>query len=113
MQLSSYFSNQMVLQRAPQQAVLWGTADTNGDTVTAQVSGQPEVTTTVTQGRWKVALPSVPAGGPYGVTVTSSDGQVTLSDVLFGDVWLCSGQSNMVFNMGQVGGGLLGPRNSA
>ena len=51
LQLASYYSDHMVLQRGPQHAVLWGTADTEGDTVTAQVIGQgSQVTTTVQSG---------------------------------------------------------------
>ncbi|KAK7107967.1 sialate O-acetylesterase-like isoform X2 [Littorina saxatilis] len=104
--LNSYFSDHMVLQRAPQQAVLWGTADTEGDIITAKVTGQGSdstpVTTKVTQGQWKVKLPAQNAGGPYIVNVHSHDGDVTFSDVLFGDVWLCSGQSNMGVKMNQI-----------
>ena len=93
----------MVLQRGPQRAVLWGTADTEGDTVTAQVAGQGSaVTATVQNGVWKLQLPPVTEAGPFVVDVRSGDGHVTLTDVLFGDVWLCSGQSNMKFEMDQV-----------
>lgn len=102
LQLSTYFGDHMVLQRAPLQAVLWGTANTEGDTVRVRVTGQAEVTTKVSQGQWKLRLPAMPAGGPHEVKVTSSDGALTLSDVLFGDVWLCSGQTNMGFTMSQV-----------
>ena len=45
---------------------------------------------------WKVTLDPTDAGGPYVITASSGDCQITLSDVLFGDVWFCSGQSNMV-----------------
>ncbi|XP_070190353.1 sialate O-acetylesterase-like isoform X2 [Littorina saxatilis] len=106
LKISTYFGDHMVLQRAPQQAVLWGTADTEGDTVTVRLEGQGsdtrEVIANVTQGQWKVKLPSTGPGGPYVIHVNSSDGDATLRDVLFGDVWLCSGQSNMQFIFGQV-----------
>ena len=93
----------MVLQRGPQRAVLWGTADTEGDTVTAQVTGQGSaVTTTVHDGSWKLKLPAITDPGPFVIDVRSGDGQVTLNDVLFGDVWLCSGQSNMKLEMQKV-----------
>ena len=93
----------MVLQRGPQRAVLWGTADTEGDTVTAQVTGQGSaVTTTVHNGSWKLKLPAITAPGPFVIDVRSGDGHVTLNDVLFGDVWLCSGQSNMKLEMQKV-----------
>ena len=106
LKLANYFGDHMVLQRGPQQAVLWGTADTEGDTVTAIVTGQgsqnAHVTTTVTHGAWKVKLPAQTSKGPFVISVSSSDGHVTLHDVLFGDVWLCSGQSNMYFTFNHV-----------
>ena len=53
--------------------------------------------------RWKAVLPATEAGGPYTVTATSQKhGSATLQDVLFGDVWICSGQSNMQFTVPQV-----------
>ena len=51
---------------------------------------------------WKVYLDPIDAGGPYNITATSGDCQITLSDVLFGDVWFCSGQSNMAYFMNIV-----------
>ena len=97
----------MVLQRGPQQAVLWGTADTEGDTVTIKVTGQgshnAQVTTTVSHGAWKVKLPAQTAKGPFVIDVSSGDGHVTLHDVLFGDVWLCSGKIKMYFSLNHVG----------
>ena len=57
-------------------------------------------------GIWKVALDSQGAGGPHTITATSVVDDVaetiTLKDVLFGDVWVCSGQSNMAFTVSQV-----------
>ena len=103
LRLASYYGNHMVLQRGPQQAVLRGTADTEGDNVTAQVVGQGSaVTAQVQNGKWKVKLPAITDPGPFVVDVRSSDGHVTLNDVLFGDVWVCSGQSNMQFEMRKV-----------
>ena len=52
---------------------------------------------------WKVMLPPQSAGGPHTITVSSSKyGKITLNDVMFGDIWICSGQSNMVFTVQQV-----------
>nr|KAG5691595.1 hypothetical protein BaRGS_023723 [Batillaria attramentaria] len=65
----------MVLQRGPQHAVLWGTASTEGDTVTAKVTGQGShiapVTTQVTNGHWKLKLHAVTQKGPFVITVSS------------------------------------------
>ena len=52
---------------------------------------------------WKVYLNAIEAGGPYNITAASSGCQIALSDVLFGDVWFCSGQSNMAHIMFNVG----------
>ncbi|XP_076444485.1 sialate O-acetylesterase-like [Babylonia areolata] len=103
--LAPYYTNHMVLQRGPSRAVLRGTADTEGDSVTAQVRGHgaAAVTAAVQSGKWKLQLPAMTDPGPFVIDVTSGDGgHVTLHDVLFGDVWLCSGQSNMQFEMKKV-----------
>ncbi|XP_070188893.1 sialate O-acetylesterase-like [Littorina saxatilis] len=103
LKLASYYSDHMVLQRGPQQAVLWGFANTEGDTVTARAMGQGSaVTSKVQNGKWKLMLPAITNPGPFTIDVKSHDGHVTLHDVLFGDVWLCSGQSNMEFEMKKV-----------
>lgn len=58
-------------------------------------------------GVWSVSLP--PQGGPGPVAIEATDGQgtVSLKDVLFGDVWVCSGQSNMEFTLDMVGGSIF------
>lgn len=53
-------------------------------------------------GIWKVILDPVQAGGPYNLTRVQKGSKIVLTDVLFGDVWLCGGQSNMAFTLGQV-----------
>ena len=101
----------MVLQKAPKRSQVWGYADTEGTTVTVTLSGYPPVNTTVVHheglGRniWMVLLPAAPPSGPHTVhtlTADSADGSAMLEDVLFGDVWLCSGQSNMQFTLDMV-----------
>jgi len=52
-------------------------------------------------GQWSVSLPPLQAGGPYTLTITSPDSTISYRDVWMGDVWLCSGQSNMMFNLTQ------------
>src|SRR5690606_38952825 len=49
------------------------------------------------QGAWRAKIGPVPAGGPYTLTITAGEETKTISDVLSGEVWLCSGQSNMVW----------------
>ncbi|XP_044057717.1 sialate O-acetylesterase isoform X2 [Siniperca chuatsi] len=55
-----------------------------------------------TPGIWRVTLHPVEAGGPYNVTAAVQKSTATLTDVLFGDVWLCGGQSNMYFKTSQI-----------
>ncbi|XP_046574680.1 sialate O-acetylesterase-like [Haliotis rubra] len=107
LQFASYYQDHMVLQRGPQRAVIWGHATKIGDTVTVAIAGHGSVTGTVTKdaaghGTWKVKLPAMTSKGPFTVSATSSEGSVTIKDVLFGDVWLCGGQSNMAFPAGHV-----------
>jgi len=82
----------MVLQQQTE-AKLWGTADT-GEVVTVTFRGKQASATAGEGGRWVVAIPAGEAGGPFEMTVV---GKNTLSykNVLVGEVWLCSGQSNM------------------
>ncbi|XP_047450802.1 sialate O-acetylesterase isoform X2 [Mugil cephalus] len=94
----------MVLQKSPERAVLWGYGP-EGAQVTVSLSGPvPQNTSAVnvTKGIWRVTLDPVDAGGPYNVTAASEDYEATLTDVLFGDVWLCGGQSNMYFKTNQI-----------
>jgi sialate O-acetylesterase len=89
------FSNGAVLQQGIKLPV-WGTAK-EGEKVTVKFQGQT-VTTTAKDGKWEVWLKPLKAGGPYAMEI-SGDNQITINDVLVGEVWLCSGQSNMAFKM--------------
>jgi len=100
--VASPFTDNMVLQR-DQPDTIWGWT-TPGTTVTVTVAGPttvPAVTGTAgPDGKWSVKTSPVPAGGPYTVTVAGPQ-TVTFQNVLFGDVWICSGQSNMEFGIKQ------------
>ncbi|KAL3884163.1 hypothetical protein ACJMK2_030383 [Sinanodonta woodiana] len=103
------YGNHMVLQGAPNRAVLWGFAHKIGDIVHVSLNNHEVTTTTVvahshggSSGIWKVKLPAQNSKGPFVIHVSSSEGSATISDVLFGDVWFCSGQSNMGFKMNHV-----------
>ena len=94
--LPQLFQNGMVLQRNKLIPV-WGKADA-GETVTVTLNKKKVVTTADSDGRWRVDLPQMKAGGPYTMEVKSegvNSDEVVLSDVLIGDVWLLSGQSNI------------------
>ncbi|EPQ13541.1 Sialate O-acetylesterase [Myotis brandtii] len=108
---ASYIGDYMVLQKEPAGAVIWG-------------YGTPEATVTVTlcreqetlmkrvthvkaySNKWMVVLDPMKPGGPYEVTAQQTFGKTNLTvgvhDVLFGDVWLCSGQSNMQMTVSQI-----------
>lgn len=90
--LAPIFSDNMILQRDVP-IPLRGTAD-NERQVSVRFNGK-DYTAQVTEQRWKVDLPAMPAGGSYEITVSSSENSVTLTNVTFGDIWLCAGQSNM------------------
>ena len=94
--LPQLFQNGMVLQRNKLIPV-WGKADA-GETVTVTLNKKKVVTTADSDGRWRVDLPQMKAGGPYtmeGKSEGVNSDEMVLSDVLIGDVWLLSGQSNI------------------
>ncbi len=91
--LPSVFGDHMVLQRG-QKVPVWGWA-APGEKVSVNFHGQTADAAADGQGRWRVDLSPMEAGGPYELVVRGSN-TVTFTDVLIGEVWLCSGQSNMV-----------------
>jgi sialate O-acetylesterase len=97
--LGSPFVDHMVLQRGKPLEV-WGTADANSQ-LTLQIADQQAQATAAADGAWHVQLKPMPAGGPYDLTVTAGAATATIHDLLIGDVWLCSGQSNMQFSVGE------------
>uniref|UniRef100_A0A672ITN0 Sialate O-acetylesterase domain-containing protein n=1 Tax=Salarias fasciatus TaxID=181472 RepID=A0A672ITN0_SALFA len=104
LRLASYYGDHMVLQKSPARAVLWGYGP-EGAHVTVSLSGPTQQRTspvTVTEGIWRVTLDPVEPGGPYMVDVSSETSTVNMTDVLFGDIWVCGGQSNMQFQTSQV-----------
>lgn len=90
--LSHVFGEHMVLQR-DRPLNLWGEA-TPGQTLRVELAGRQASTRVGADGRWRVQLPVLPAGGPHRLRVIG-DQTVELRDVLIGDVWLLGGQSNM------------------
>lgn len=90
--LPAIFSDHMVLQR-DQENPIWGWADP-GESVTVAFAGQTHQTKADEKGRWRVKLASLPAGGPHELVIEGKN-RKAISDVWVGEVWLCSGQSNM------------------
>ncbi len=99
--LASPFTDHMVLQRG-QPVPVWGTTANAGDPVTVRFAGQTQGTTADADGRWKIELAPLAAGGPFELTVETTDERVRLEDVLVGEVWLASGQSNMDFTVAKT-----------
>ena len=95
--LSSSLSDGMVLQRAPAASIVWGFASP-GLSVQTTFQGKSLMTKADAHGVWRQALPPTPASGTGQLLqFNSSEGYATLKDVLFGEVFLCSGQSNMAY----------------
>jgi len=90
--MSSLFSGNMVLQRE-MPLPIWGWADP-GEQVKVSLCGQSRTATADDEGRWRVTLGPMAAGGPFEMTVTGKN-SIKIGNVLLGEVWVCSGQSNM------------------
>ncbi|HEU6454170.1 MAG TPA: hypothetical protein VN201_01765, partial [Roseateles sp.] len=90
--LAEVFGEHMVLQRDRPLRV-WGQA-TPGKTLTVELGGRSGTAKVGADGRWRVQLAALPAGGPHRLIV-KGDQTVALKDILIGDVWLLGGQSNM------------------
>jgi sialate O-acetylesterase len=93
--LHPVFQDHAVLQR-DQSVRVWGDADPGAEVVASVAGTEVKTHADVKDGRWEALLPPQPAGGPHELKIRSSTGETrSVADVLFGDVWLCSGQSNM------------------
>ncbi|WP_240743337.1 sialate O-acetylesterase [Ilyomonas limi] len=92
-------SDGMILQRDIK-IKLWGRASPN-EKVTVNFNGKQYQTTAGKDSKWLLQLPPQQAGGPYDITFNGNN-SVTIKNVLFGDVWVCSGQSNMELTMERV-----------
>jgi sialate O-acetylesterase len=97
--LSPMFTDNMVLQRGIL-APVWGWA-APGAKVTISMEGRTATTAADGTGRWITHIGPFNAGGPYTLTISGPQ-SVTLKNVLVGDVWVCSGQSNMEMGIGNV-----------
>lgn len=94
--LPNIFSDSMVLQRDQANRV-WGRA-AEGEKITVKIADQSHATAADADGNWHVSLDPLPAGGPLELTVKGSN-EIKLQDVLVGEVWICSGQSNMAWTV--------------
>ena len=95
--LPKVFASHMVMQQE-KPLIVWGWADPN-EKVTVELGDGSQQVQANDRGEWKAALPARKACGPYTLTVRGSS-TVRCEDVLIGEVWLCSGQSNMEMGIG-------------
>lgn len=92
------FSDHMVLQRERPVAI-WGNAATD-EHISVEFAGQTKTTTTSSDGRWRIDLAAMPASKEPRTLTVCGNNTLTFSDVLVGEVWFCSGQSNMEKQLG-------------
>ena len=118
LRFANYYQDHMVLQRAPQRSVVWGYSDTfntpifltmNNKVYSTISSSSSSAASADSVGAsiWSVTLDAQTEEGPFQVNVKQplANGTletITLNDVLFGDVWICSGQSNMGFSLNRM-----------
>jgi sialate O-acetylesterase len=127
LQMSSVFANDMVLQRN-KPIPIFGTANANEEITISFHGTRPsdnkhlpeqsnwagtKKTKSDSNGKWKVIFNPLPAGGPYTLIVKSKGKKIEFQNILMGDVWLCSGQSNMLFRLNQSYEGKQAIENSA
>ncbi len=107
---NALFSEHAVLQQGVKVPV-WGTTD-QAEEVKVSFAGQ-EVSAKPADGKWRVDLAPMTAGGPHLMTITQGATKVEVNDVLIGEVWICGGQSNMQWTLKQSDGGSEAIANSA
>ena len=94
------FSDNMVLQR--EKPVTIGGIANAGEKVTVRFAGQLKQAKTNAAGKWELTLAPLKAGGPYTLEISTPAKILRYSNVLIGEVWLCSGQSNMAFRVNEA-----------
>ena len=101
LELPRVFGDDMVVQR-DKPVQVWGWSD-KGAQVAVEFSGQIKKTTADDEGKWLLALDAMPANAkPQALTVKAGTDSLTFKNILIGDVWLCSGQSNMESDAGGI-----------
>ena len=94
LKVNQLFSDHMVLQQQ-ENVVFWGESSPNQKLTLIASWGRKASTTADANGNWKIKLETPKAGGPYSISVNNADNTIIIKDVLIGEVWLASGQSNM------------------
>lgn len=101
--VSPLFGDDMVLQRDKADTI-WGWSEQPGDKVTVQIGDNTAIAVAQADRRWEVKIKPPAAGGPYTVKITGRE-TVELHNVMVGDVWLCTGQSNMLVSLREAKNG--------
>ncbi len=101
LELASVFGDNMVIQRdAP--ITVWGWAQPN-EAVTVSLKDVRATVNAGEDGSWRTVLPAISVGDPFEINVGSNSGSIELRNVLAGEVWICSGQSNMEWTVAKSG----------
>ncbi len=95
--LPKIIGNEMILQRN-QPAPIWGFASA-GEKITVNFNGQKKQTTADEKGNWKIMLDAMQANATPQKMIIEGKNTIELNDILIGEIWLCSGQSNMEYSM--------------
>ena len=103
LRLPHVFSNHAVLQRASTVSV-WGWGEPGKSVFVSNTwNFKTEKATVAEDGTWRMSIPTGKAGGPYTISVHSGNETIVLEDIMLGEVWVCSGQSNMEMPVGGFG----------
>jgi sialate O-acetylesterase len=94
--IPTLFSDHMVLQQG-REIHVWGKAD-SGENITVSLAGRDSKAAADAHGSWSVRLPAMAAGGPFTLVINGKK-QIVIKDVMMGEVWIASGQSNMAFSL--------------
>ena len=94
------FSNHIVFQRN-KPIKIWGFSKPN-EVIEVFFNSQKSVITANSEGKWMAELPAMPAGGPHEIKAKTKEKELAITDVLIGEVWICSGQSNMGWEVKQA-----------
>ena len=98
--VSTLFADNMVLERNKPDAI-WGWSDP-GDQIKVEIAGKTATAVAGADRRWQTKIDPPAVGGPYTMTITGQHQTATIKNVAVGDVWFCSGQSNMQFGLRQA-----------
>lgn len=100
LEVNKTLTSNMVLQRN-RENLIFGTA-TPGEKIRVSFNSLSKETTVKSNGTWEIWLPQMSAGGPYQIKITDPDESILLENVLFGDVYLAAGQSNMAYPLARA-----------